>query len=918
MSTQSRFERRWLPAIFFLSGISGLIYQVVWMRMLIRVFGITIYATSTVVATFMGGLALGSWLSGRTLASRRPTLRTYAMIEFGIAGSALAATAFMKVLPELYAALYPGSLPQLGEINAAVVPIRFALAGAALLVPTVLMGSTLPVIARWITRSDGEVGGRLATFYGLNTLGAVVGVVFAGFWGIALFGEYGAVGLGVAINVIVGAVALLHPAGARAAEAGQESPAEASAPWNRYLLLAALSGFCAIGYEIIWTRLLILVLGNSVYAFSTMLGTYLVGIALGSLAVRRLADRLPSPAVAFGVLQAAVALLGVASLHVFGALGAQTTADKYLYSPLTHADDFPRIVWMAALVILPITLLLGAIFPVLGRIVTPDFRQVGRSVGRLYAWNTVGGVLGSLATGYLLIPLLGAQGAFLLATGLNFAVAVAVFGFEGRLSQPRVAAGLLATALALGGLGASLGDVFLGVIEGRLQHLWPGGQVLFHQEETPAAITGFHSPAGQDVLLINGVIVSGKGEPGAMMAHVPLLLREAPERALIVCFGVGTTFKAAVDHIGRVDAVELVEGVVRSLPWWEPDAKDYPDRDDVRVFINDGRNYMLLSEDRYDLIVVDAAPPIFSEGTVNLYSLEFLELTKARLTDPGIFMLWVPTPCFEADFWTIARNFDETFENVAIWSLPDIAGVMLMGSRQPIDLDARAVQRRIAERGLADVAPWMTRELFEDGLVMTEQELRTRARAYEPVTDDRPRTEFPRRRFQDGERFWYLPGFVPRPPPGFRAEIVQATAVPTLVQRFESTPEEFGRHLATALSAAHAAATAQGLEIVGAPFARYTVDDGGVLRSEAGVKLGEPGVAHGEVLPSSLPGGRAAVTLHTGPYGGLAATRGQMTAWLAERDYPLSGPMWESYITDPGAQPDPTTWQTRIVAPLER
>lgn len=770
-AAERRFERVFLPTLFLLSGISGLVYQVVWMRMLVRVFGITVYATSTIIAVFMGGLALGSWIAGRWITRGKPTLRTYAKIELGIAAAAMLATFGMKALPSVYASLFGGSeLSRIGGASSTEVVLRLLLCAAVLIVPTVLMGTTLPLITRWITRDDGEVGERLGLFYGLNTFGAVAGTVFCGFVAIATLGELGSVAIGVAINLGIAVVVWLHPASARpASDVAEPAPPpgvlEVASRGRVFLALAAASGFCALGYEVIWTRLLVLVLGNSVYAFSTMLGTYLVGIAIGSLVIRRHADRIASPAQLFGVLQLAVASLGIASLLVFREIGAHTTDGKYLYSPLTDAGDLKLIFVYAALVVLPVTLVLGAIFPLLGRIVTSDYRQVGRSVGTLYAWNTVGGVLGALSVGYVLIPFAGAQGSFYLATLINLAIGVAVLAMVGALRKPVFAGVAVAAVLFVVLAGGTKKDVLYEVIESRLAAI-DGlglGDVYFHHEETAAALTGYRAPDNREMLLINGIIVSGKGLPGALMAHVPLLLHEQPENALVICFGVGTTFRAAVEHVGNVDAVELVRGVVESFPRWEPEVADFVDRDDVRIFINDGRNHLLLAQDTYDLVVVDAAPPIFSEGTVNLYSAEFIELVKARLNEDGIFLLWVPTPCFEDDFWSIARNFHDAFDHVAIWSLPDIAGVLLMGSAKDFDLSPELVGQRIAQRGFPQWAPWMTQELYAEGLVMTEEELRAKAALYPPITDDRPRTEYPLGRFVRGERFWYVPGFVPRP-----------------------------------------------------------------------------------------------------------------------------------------------------------
>lgn len=613
---------------------------------------------------------------------------------------------------------------------------------------------------------------------------------------------------------------------------------------------------------------------------------------------------------------------------MFRGIGALTPDSSYLYSPLTSADDLGKLMWAAPAVVLPVTLLLGAIFPLLGRLLTDRWDQVGRSVGRLYAWNTVGGVVGSLGTGYLLIPTLGVQGAFYLATLGSLAVGAVALLLQGRLGVPRYAAATLLAAVLLAGMSRASGDIFLEVVERRLIHFGGGpGEVLFHTEDTAASVTGYRVPDGRLVLLVNGIIVSGKGVPGAMMVHVPLLLRDAPRKALVVCFGVGTSFRAAVDHIGRVDAVELVEDVVRSFPIWEPEVADYPGRDDTRIHIADGRNYMLLAEERYDVIIVDAAPPIFSEGTVNLYSREFIALTRDRLTEQGIFMLWVPTPCFDRDFWSIARNFSEAFDHVGLWSLPDIAGVVLMGSAQPIDMDPDAVERRILERKLSQRVPWMTRQLFEDGLVMTEAQLREKAAGYPIITDDRPRTEYPLGAFLADEQFHYLPRFVPRPSvplvprtaigDGY-LESARVVAIPSqpVLARTVRRPEPFGvDDVAAEVQALFEAGTQAGVDF-GLPYVRWLPptqgEDGSPAYAiEVGLRASEESAGEG-LQAGALPGGDAAVADFTGPPGDVAAARQALVDWAAAQGREPAGPLWETRLrTDPGAPPT-----TRLVLPV--
>ncbi|MBI3299017.1 MAG: fused MFS/spermidine synthase [Elusimicrobia bacterium] len=726
----------WLVPLFFLSGVSGLVYQVVWMRMLIRVFGITVDATSAVVAVFMGGLALGSWLAGRRQRTLEPSLRLYAAIELGVAVSAALATAAMSRLPALYAALA-------GPPGADGVLLRLGLTAVVLVVPTALMGATLPILVRVSTRDDAEVGRRLGTLYGWNTLGAVAGVLGTGFSAIAALGESGSTALAVFLNLAIAAFVWTRPGLPKELEAPKTDPFPLSNDsQTSLLLLAALGGFAALGYEVVWTRMLIPLLGSSVYAFSLMLAAYLAGIALGSLAIGGVLDRLRSPLAAFGWGQAALALAGALSLRCYGWLGLRMSHPKYLYSPLQSPSDLLFFAAVGVAVVFPMTFILGALFPLLHRALTKDAADSGRAVGRLYAWNTVGGVLGALAAGHWLMPRMGTQAAFAALTMTSFAAALWALAGSGTLRRAAPALGAVGLALILG-LPLSR-PLSLDIITERLAQRGLSGEILFHRDEAAATLTGVRTGDGsQDLLLINGILTSGEGRAGAAMVHLPLMFHGAVKKALVICFGVGTTFRSAVDHVREVDAVELVSGVVDSFRAFSDDADAYLNRPGVRVFIDDGRNHLLRSRDEYDVMVIDASPPIFSAGTVNLYSLEFLALANDRLTERGILALWVPTPCFERDFWMITRNFGETFPSMAAWARKDLNGILLMGSRGPLDTTFKTPPE-----------PWLTREYYAEGWLVSGSQLRAASRSLPLITDDRPRTEFPLHALLAREKLW--------------------------------------------------------------------------------------------------------------------------------------------------------------------
>ena len=287
-------------------------------------------------------------------------------------------------------------------------------------------------------------------------------------------------------------------------------------------------------------------------------------------------------------------------------------------------------------------------------------------------------------------------------------------------------------------------DPFFEIVQARLLKMGPG-KVIFHQEGVSSTVTLYSGTNGENLILVNGIIVSGKGDLGRFMAHFPLILQAAPKRALVICMGAGNTFRAAVDHHVAVDMVELEPEVVSAFRALWPDHEAYLRHDGVRVIVNDGRNFLLTSRERYDVVIVDGTPPIYSAGTVNLYSREFEDLARRHLTPTGMLALWVPLPCFDSDFGMILRNFTEVFPHTLVWRQPgsNLPGVLLLGSESPFELDPKAVDLRAWQRGLAAGNPWLNGGLLAPGRVVGEAALRKIAADYPMVTDDRPGTEFP-------------------------------------------------------------------------------------------------------------------------------------------------------------------------------
>jgi spermidine synthase len=363
----------------------------------------------------------------------------------------------------------------------------------------------------------------------------------------------------------------------------------------------------------------------------------------------------------------------------------------------------------------------------------------------MYAFNTVGGILGSALVGFGLLGALGVHGSLRALALLNAALAAAAL----RLARParglRRAAALAFAAAVL--FVATRRDPTLDILAARLDARL---RLLFHEEDAAATVTGAALGSGR-TLFINGIEIAGNGHAGALMAFLPNLLLESPRSALVICFGAGQTFRTASLLSSRVDAVELLEPVLRHAGDFLPDVPALMSAPGRAVYAEDGRQFLLRSRSRYDSIIVDAAPPLFSAGAVNLYTREFMDLARARLADDGVFALWLPLRSFESDYWSILRGVGQGFEHVAVWSHPSAEGFLVLASRRPIRPPAEAeLSRRIRER-LAPLGPDAVRGVRADallaGFVLSEEDLRAYAGRYPVVTDDRPLTEFPLWRF---------------------------------------------------------------------------------------------------------------------------------------------------------------------------
>ena len=743
--------RRWMLPVFVLSGFSGLVLEVVWVRLGTLALGITIHAAAVVVGAFMGGLAIGSFLAGRMADARRTSLSMYAALETGIAVLGLVVTWVLRQLPQWMAGA-GGSGPTAWGA---------ALVFVLVLPPCILMGATLPLLTRTLSE-PGSASRWVGWLYGSNTIGAVAGAFLTDFALIPAMGVMMTAVTAVAGSLLAALLSLLLGAGSRTRATSMPPPPRPArpAPWPLYAAYG-LSGFAALGLQITWTRLFLMYMPGRAFVFSLILTTFLAGVAIGSTAAAGWAARSRRPATILAGMQALLATAALAGVlwinPVDRLLMTAGIADPLMaVARLGHTDriafrfDMLQGLGRAlALFALP-TLLMGFIYPFINRVALDERGGTGRPVGELYAANTVGAIAGSIAVGFWILPGRGAQETLLCLAAL-FVAAAALTAWYAR---PRIA------AASLGTLGALACAAFAFLPAGTLvrlvylpQHARHVGvephQIRMMKEGPYGTVTVVETPRGP-VLLVDSVQMMGGGLEAQRYAclegHLPVLLHAAPRRALVIGFGMGMSMGAISLHpeIAITRCVELNPTVLEAAGWFESLNYRVLSRPRTDVVTGDGRNYLLRSRERYDVMTFEPPPPV-NAGVVNLYSQEFYRLCRDRLNPGGMVAQWVPLEALGDDgARMVIRTFQSVFPFATLWQGTP-GNLVLVGSPSPETIDAgrfrQAFQDPDLAKALRDIG--VEDELSLLGTFLRGPEtLRAYASTAPIVTDDRPLLEY--------------------------------------------------------------------------------------------------------------------------------------------------------------------------------
>jgi len=687
--------------IFVLSGAAGLIYEVVWARQLVLVFGNTTQAVSAILTGFFGGMAIGSVVGGRLADRVRVPLRLYGFLEIALVAVVVATPLTFRLIHEIYRGAY-GSLESAPQ---ALALVRFGLSLLALGPATILMGATLPTLTRHLSAGGRHLSRAFGHLYAANTIGAILGTLVSGLILIELLGLTGALLVGAGCSAVAGLLALavarsarpsdavvadpgadlspeVAPVGAPVVAPAVPPPPSATSPSaspGLALAVAFVSGLTSLGYQVLWTRLLASGTGSTTYVFTVILAVFLSGIAAGAVIFSALRERIRNPIALLAAAQAAVAILALAGLVLV--IAHMPAVDRT--TALATITSLRRSV---VLVVLPATLVMGLAFPAASALLDARAARVGTNAGKLLAANTLGAIAGTFVVPFLVIPAIGSPGAVAALALVNAATAIALAVTRLR-HRPVLRLGLTAA-----GVGAAAAIVLALLRPGAIADptfnrvTSAGGAIQASAEDEIAAVQAGHLSGDRERLWVTGTSMTLLTVDARLMPIVPLMLRPNSTSALTVAFGMGSSYRTALRAGLDTEAVELVPSVPQMFGQFYPDAATILADPRGHIVIADGRNHVELTTRHYDIIVTDPPPPIEAAGVSVISSKEYYEAGLSRLNPGGVMMQWLPYGETVEEFKAHIRTFRAVFPNVLIAFGPGGYGFLFLGSQQPLEL----------------------------------------------------------------------------------------------------------------------------------------------------------------------------------------------------------------------------------------
>ena len=731
ISTYSRSTIVLIGLCFVLSGATGLIYEVLWARMLGLVFGATTLAVSTVLAAFMGGLALGSALAGKLAQKIKKPLSFYGLMEILIALYALLVPFVFRWIDHVYALIWQQLQPGYFTFSL----WRFFLSCLVLLVPTTLMGATLPVLAAALVRSSRRDSNSVTRLYACNLAGAILGTLAAGFVLLPSLGVKTTIAVAAALNVVIGVIAIVLQRRAHShveiAEKIEGEESIATAERGRFWLFAALvSGFVTIGTQVSWTRVLTMIIGSSTYAFSIVVALFLIGLAIGAWIVAR-KDRSERLRSTIMIVEVVTALSLLLSLFILNEIPALLITLGLRLQVSSWSGLLALQIFSATLLILFPAVLMGMVMPLVLVWASTEGKNAVARVGRSYAVNTIGAIGGAFITGFILIPKASTRFTLLFAATCCLIVAGVAYRPGSPTRDPALkrslAIGLsfvLAIVLFIVAPRMNLADLSIGAYDSLVRVLaksregvkedGPTGKPDVHQllmyQEGPTATVSVRRDQDTVSMAINGRTNASDSvydmPTQVMLGQLPLLIAPKIDNGLIIGYATGVTVGAMLQSpVQSVTCVELEPGTVAASEFFNHINNRPLDDPRTKLVIDDARTFLRVTPNRYDMIVSEPSHP-WVPGVANLFTEEFFELGRQRLNDDGIWVQWVQIYQLSTEsLRSVLATYHKVFPDVLVFRVGGLntgKDLLLIGSNRPLNLD------RLAER-IAD--PRMATEL---------------------------------------------------------------------------------------------------------------------------------------------------------------------------------------------------------------
>ncbi|MFI5253443.1 MAG: fused MFS/spermidine synthase [Bacteroidota bacterium] len=719
--------------LFILSGISGLIYEVTWSKYLYLFIGSTSYSNMIVLATFMGGLALGSYYWGKYADGAVNLFRLYGVLELAVGVYCIFYPFLILICEKIF--VHFAVRMDIVSDQWLLLSLKFLLSFITLIVPTFFMGGTLPILTKYLTRTIETSGRDVATLYYINSLGAVLGAALAGFFLIRLFSIDGALGIAAALNIGIGTTALLvskkiQPRSTQRepVQNGSVEPGTVFTPTGVRLAIftATVSGFVAMLYELTWIRLLSNILGSSTYSFSLMLIAFISGITLGSWIVSRVIQKIKNITTLLGMCQIGTAVFMICTLPFYERFPYYLIKIASLLS--NTPDHFPlflfyEFVFCFLIMIIP-TSLSGMSLPIASRIASNDIRWLGKSIGGIFSVNTIGSVIGAMITGLVLMPKFGIKQTIEFGVLINALLGLTIIFIDGTIPM-RWRVGI-ALALVVIGTGyriqypswdqtISIMGVFRGLFtrkyesfDAMKQDATKDEHILWYKEGVNANVAVTDNEKGkayQRCLVINGKVdasTHGDLATQVLLGQTPLMMVPDTGDALVIGLGSGITCGSALTHpLRSLDCVEICPEVVECNSYFNEANYNFSRDPRVKIYVDDAITYMKITPKKYDYIISEPSNPWIA-GIGNLFSKEFFEISKSRLRKGGVLAQWFHTYEMNDDVFNLILNtIVRSFRYVTVWKMSD-PDLLVMASEDPIIPDFKMMQSKFAVPSIAN------------------------------------------------------------------------------------------------------------------------------------------------------------------------------------------------------------------------